>query len=540
MVTLSATEASNSRISSDLPAGLVAVFVGATSGIGEYALKEFAKQAKRPKIYFVGRSQDAANRITGELKDLNRTGQYTFIKSDVSLLKNVDTVCEQILAKETTINLLFQTQGTMRSERTSEGLAMFYVLPVTSRILFTLNLLPTLQKANSLKRVVSVFAGGFEGPFSDKDWADYVGKNPMKARPHVASMITMAHNAMARQAPDVTFIHNYPGGVKTNFGADLAAWTIPLRWLFSLISPIFLKYISSEECGKRQLYGATSARFPPAKGEATGVFLADDIHVARGTDGQAGSGSYTINFDGENASPKVYEHLAKAKADGAEERLWAHILGEIKGITGKTIRELCPLYGHTDVVPMNIDDRQLLLWAPENGQKDVMRLLLDNDTKVHAEDRESFQRPLSWTARNGHIVVVNLLLDQNANVDAMDSSGQTPLHQAAVRGYTAIIKLLLENNVIMDINDSSSRTPLTLAVIEGHEVVVKLLLEKKANMDIKDIANRTPLNWAVLKGHMDIIRLLLRKKGISWKEIQMRMGRPERLTIRTSTNASYF
>ncbi|KAL5349994.1 hypothetical protein ACLOAV_005030 [Pseudogymnoascus australis] len=316
MVTLSATEASNSRISSDLPAGLVAVFVGATSGIGEYALKEFARQAKSPKIYFVGRSEDAANRIIAESKDLNPTGQYTFIRSDVSLLKNVDAVCQQILAKENSINLLFQTQGTMRSEKTSEGLSMFY-------------------KANSLKRVVSVFAGGFEGPFNDKDWAEYASKNPMKARPHAASMITMAHNAMARQAPDVTFIHNFPGGVKTNFGSDLATWTIPLRGLFNLISPIFIKYISSEECGKRQVYGATSGRFPPAKGDAAGVSLGGDISVARGADGQTGSGSYTINFDGEDVFPKVYEHLAKAKADGAEERLWTHILGEIKEITGR-------------------------------------------------------------------------------------------------------------------------------------------------------------------------------------------------------------
>ncbi|OBT45008.1 hypothetical protein VE00_04095 [Pseudogymnoascus sp. WSF 3629] len=336
MVTLSAVAASNSRISTALPAGLVAVFVGATSGIGEYALKEFAQQAKDPKIYLVGRSEDAANRIIAESRDLNHTGQYTFIKSDISLLKNVDNVCQQILARENSINLLFQTQGTLLMEKTSEGLAKLYVLPVTSRILFTLNLLPALQKANSLKRVVSVFAGGFEGPFNDKEWTDYPIKHPMKSRPHVASMITMAHNAMALQAPDVTFIHNYPGGVKTNFGKDLGSWTIPARAVFNLIAPIFLKHISPTECGMRQVYGATSARFPPAEGDAGGVPLAEGVPVARGADGLIGSGSYTVNFDSENVSLGVYEHLAKAKADGAEERLWAHILGEIKGITGRS------------------------------------------------------------------------------------------------------------------------------------------------------------------------------------------------------------
>lgn len=214
---------------------------------------------------------------------------------------------------------------------------MVYVLPITSRILFSLNLLPALQRAKSLKRVVSVFAGGYEGAFNDKEWVDYPVKNPMKARAHAASMITMAHNTLARKAPDVTFIHNYPAGVKTNFGNDLGSWTIPLRGLFNLIIPLFLKHISAEECGKRQLYEATSAQFPPAKRGADGVPLADGIPVARGADGKQGSGSYTLNYDGENVSEKVYEHLAKAKADGAEERLWAHLTGEIKGITGKSL-----------------------------------------------------------------------------------------------------------------------------------------------------------------------------------------------------------
>lgn len=116
MVALSDIEASNSQLSKSLPAGLVAVFVGATSGIGEFAMKAFAKQADSPKIYFVGRSQDAATRIIAECKELNPRGQYTFIRSDIALLKNVDDVCQQILAKEDSINLLFQTQGTIRMD----------------------------------------------------------------------------------------------------------------------------------------------------------------------------------------------------------------------------------------------------------------------------------------------------------------------------------------------------------------------------------------------------------------------------------------
>ncbi len=113
MVSLTAVQASNARIPTILPSGLVAVFVGATSGIGEYTLKEFAHLARQPRIYNIGRSQQASDRIAAECKKLNPDAQYTFIQADVSLIRNVDDVCEQIKAKEKTINVLFLSAGTL-------------------------------------------------------------------------------------------------------------------------------------------------------------------------------------------------------------------------------------------------------------------------------------------------------------------------------------------------------------------------------------------------------------------------------------------
>jgi short-subunit dehydrogenase len=115
MVSLAAIRTSNDRVASTLPSGLTAVFVGATSGIGETSLKQFAKYAKQPHIYFMGRSEEAGKRITADLAALNGEGKYVFIKSDVSLLKNVDSVCRDIKSKETAINLLFISAGTLIS-----------------------------------------------------------------------------------------------------------------------------------------------------------------------------------------------------------------------------------------------------------------------------------------------------------------------------------------------------------------------------------------------------------------------------------------
>lgn len=112
MVTLSDVQASNTRISSSLPVGLVAVFVGGTSGIGEFTLKKFAQYALKPRVYFIGRSQEAGDRILAECEELNPDGEFTFIKADLSLLAVVDEVCRDIKSKESTINLLFLSAGT--------------------------------------------------------------------------------------------------------------------------------------------------------------------------------------------------------------------------------------------------------------------------------------------------------------------------------------------------------------------------------------------------------------------------------------------
>lgn len=113
MVSLPEVIASNERIASTLPEGLVAVFVGGTSGVGEYTLKAFAKYAVKPRVYTVGRSQEAADRIFEECKQLNPGGKFEFIKADVSILKNIDLVCREIKSKETKINILFESQGSM-------------------------------------------------------------------------------------------------------------------------------------------------------------------------------------------------------------------------------------------------------------------------------------------------------------------------------------------------------------------------------------------------------------------------------------------
>jgi NADP-dependent 3-hydroxy acid dehydrogenase YdfG len=91
--------------------GLVAVFVGATSGVGMGTLKQFAKYAQAPKVYVVGRSKTGATPLLNELKTSNPEASFEFIETEISLIKNVDLACDEIKSKEKKVDILFMSPG---------------------------------------------------------------------------------------------------------------------------------------------------------------------------------------------------------------------------------------------------------------------------------------------------------------------------------------------------------------------------------------------------------------------------------------------
>lgn len=111
MVSLKDVRISNSSLKEYKQPGLVALFVGATSGIGKGTLKQFAKNAYAPIVYVVGRSSSAASPQLEELRSLNPEATFNFIESEVSLIKNVDIVSDEIKSKEKKLDILFLSPG---------------------------------------------------------------------------------------------------------------------------------------------------------------------------------------------------------------------------------------------------------------------------------------------------------------------------------------------------------------------------------------------------------------------------------------------
>ncbi|KAF8849452.1 hypothetical protein BDZ45DRAFT_235504 [Acephala macrosclerotiorum] len=331
MVALDVVHASNARLK-ELGPGLVALFVGGTSGIGEFTLKAFVKNTISPRVYLVGRNASAADRIIEECHGLNKDGKVEFIKADVTELAEVDRVCKEIQKKEKSINLLLQTQGNLNlrgRDESSEGLDRKFTLNYYSRMRFISNLLPLLQTASTappnFARSVSVLGAGNEGEINFDDIELKHTFNGMRCANHTITMNSLVAGEFATKNPNISFLHTFPSVVNTGAARELPWWA---RGTIKVLTP-FLKpfMVGADETGQRQLFHATSGMYPPVKPVAgspvaAGVSLPTGLAVAIGSDGKVGSGGYLVNWNG-NITGKE-KLLSDYRAKGISQTIWDH------------------------------------------------------------------------------------------------------------------------------------------------------------------------------------------------------------------------
>lgn len=168
---------------------------------------------------------------------------------------------------------------------------------------FIKNLLPQLTKAgivtedsapakpglrSTLASVVSVLQAGGEGPLNLDDLSLKTTYSLRNAAKHAITMTSLSMQELAASHPEVSFVHAYPGVVKTGLMRGFGTVTrVAMNAMLVLAKPWL---VPLNESGDRHLYAATSPRFPPRL--STG---GDD--VAPGADGVKGSGAYLLNWD---------------------------------------------------------------------------------------------------------------------------------------------------------------------------------------------------------------------------------------------------
>jgi len=214
---------------------------------------------------------------------------------------------------------------------TDEGLHYPAALAVHARNRFISNLMPLINNATALRRVVSVFIATLEGEIQMDDFQGWHMKL-MANRDHAASITTLSLESHHKENPNVSFVHNFPGVVKSGItrgtsGAVLTA----LKALARVFGSLF--YMPADEAGDRHVFLATSARYSAGSSDlAAGVPLSvvDGLPLARGTDGKLGSGVYSINASGESAGSKVEEALVSLRSRGMVEKVMETINADIE------------------------------------------------------------------------------------------------------------------------------------------------------------------------------------------------------------------
>ncbi|KAI9717646.1 MAG: hypothetical protein M1812_004591 [Candelaria pacifica] len=359
MVQLEVVRSANATLVKSQP--LVAVFVGGTSGIGEFTIRALAathgKEGKGLRLYIVGRNSSAAEKTISECKSVCPEGDFRFVKAnDLALLNDVDRVCDEIIrieegikadggsARVDLLNLsqhYFPLTFEPRSD-TKEGLDNSLSLLYYSRMRFVIKLLPLLLASQLPAHIVSVFAAGKESNIFPEDLSlrDPKHYGFANARSHAVHMKTLFMETLVeKHRGRLSFIHVFPGLVITEAFNDgrLPTW---FRLVWRVATPIARPFsLSGQEIGDRVLFLATP-RFPPrqalddTKREGSSA-TEGDVGIATGTDGNRGSGAYAVGSDGETVSTeKAY---MKVRQEGLAEKVWSHTMKAFEEIeAGKT------------------------------------------------------------------------------------------------------------------------------------------------------------------------------------------------------------
>ncbi|KAI1321402.1 hypothetical protein F5Y16DRAFT_388772 [Xylariaceae sp. FL0255] len=364
MVDLQTVRSGNADLVQAYP--LVAVFVGGTSGIGHYTLRELVKtraasngSKQQLRIYLVGRNSETAKQIIAECQAISKGGNISFIfvkATNLSLITDVDRVSEEIVRSEREayveprIDLLIMSQGGLYlngRDETAEGIDLSMAMHYYSRARFTIQLLPLLLKSTlpTGARVISVFAAGMETKFNSSDVSlrkpgSFTFDN---ARSHATFLTTGFFEKLAADhAGKIALVNMFPGLIITpGFGnPDYPLW---FRILWTIFAPL-AKFVatSPEEVGQRVLFNAT--RRYPARRNADRSETSVVRNLAKGTDGQSASGSYGVQNNNEITSQtkrdKVFDAIKDIKRDAFPQFAWAHTLQVFDDIarTGKCSR----------------------------------------------------------------------------------------------------------------------------------------------------------------------------------------------------------
>ncbi|KAL2065554.1 hypothetical protein VTL71DRAFT_3224 [Oculimacula yallundae] len=273
MVKLVTVREENLRFANENHTGCVCVFAGATSGIGACTLERMITMISSSTFYVIGRSEQRFQVQHAKLQKLNSSNKIVFIQAEFSLIADIDSVSQRIVSVETKVDYLFMSPGLYPlngAEYSREGLEVCFAVSYYSRIRLISNLLPVLRQSPN-PRILSVLSGGREKAMLENDIGLRNSWSSASVINHTTTMTSLTFDHLAKYDTTITFLHSFPGLVKTNiFAAQTAPKSSGLLWKISLalLRMVFaflmaVLGISPEESGEKQAFILTTKKFGP-------------------------------------------------------------------------------------------------------------------------------------------------------------------------------------------------------------------------------------------------------------------------------------
>ena len=139
--------------------GRVIVVTGATSGLGKAAAMDLARLGG--EVILVGRNPEKTSGVRDEIAEASGNDQVRYEIADLSLMAEVRSVAERLLANEPRIDVLINNAGVLFPERgeTSEGVEQTLAVNLLGHFLLTNMLIPRLVES-APARIINVASGG--------------------------------------------------------------------------------------------------------------------------------------------------------------------------------------------------------------------------------------------------------------------------------------------------------------------------------------------------------------------------------------------
>ncbi|KAJ4308618.1 hypothetical protein N0V84_011995 [Fusarium piperis] len=170
-------------------------------------------------------------------------------------------------------------------------------------------------------------------------------------------------------------------------------------------------------------------------------------------------------------------------------------------------------------------DQTPLTWAAQEGQIEILRLLLQRGADIDEIDLQCYT-PLMQASKAGHQAAVSFLIKKGAAVET--SYARTAMSLALDNGHLATLKVLIEANVHWDPDPERLQTELREASLWGNEEMVKFLVEQQVEIHAQDPRGNTALSLALENNHIATSRLLIKANadhGLDPEYLQARLRR---------------